>query len=373
MQPLDLLTLAVLAFFGSRLLVSFRRSLAPDARRHSLELVRGLRLRHFLPVPLVLAAVIAAAFGLTSIHPLDFGWWTAIGGQGNPAFGVTDRTAGTAYEIIVPVLFVVLLVPALPLLVEREEMAFRLGAEGWSTTKRIFKAVLFGLIHAIIGIPIGVALALSIGGAYFTLAYLRRFRATGSRRAAIFESTRCHLAYNLSIVALVAVVLVAEIALTLVGAAGDASITVTSPAFEDGDKIPARHSCEYEGESPPLRWSGVPDEAVEVAVVVSDAYGTDGTDGPFFHWLLVGLAPSRTGLAAGEVPADAVQAPGSSENPTYIGMCPPTGDEHEYLFTVHALDEPIAGRIAGKAAPEVVRLIESHSIAEGSISGRYGG
>lgn len=219
MNPLDLLTVAVLAWFGSRLVVAFRGSMRPPARAHSVELLRGLRPRHFLPVPLVLAGVVVMAILLTSIPPLDFGWWTAIGGQGNPAFGVTDRTAGTPLELVVPIVFLVLLVPAMPLLVEREELVFRLGAEGWSAPKRVAKALLFGLVHAVIGIPVGVALALSVGGAWFTHAYVRAFRRTGSRRAALAESTRCHLAYNSSIVALVVLVLVVEVALMLVDAA----------------------------------------------------------------------------------------------------------------------------------------------------------
>lgn len=213
MTALDVVTIAVLAWFGSRLFVAFRRSLGSSARARSLALVRGLRPRHFLPVPLVLVLVLLAAIGLTSIPPLDFGWWTAIGGQGNPAFGVTERTAGTAWELVVPIVFVLLLVPALPLLVEREEIAFRLGAETWSTPKRIGKALLFGLVHAVVGIPIGVALALSIGGAAFTLAYLRAFDATGHRGRALEESSRLHLAYNLTIVGLVAVLLVVEVIL----------------------------------------------------------------------------------------------------------------------------------------------------------------
>ena len=214
---LDLLTVAVLAFFGSRMFVSFRRSLASGARRHSLELVRGLRLRHFLPVPLVVGLVLVVAIGLSSLPLLSFGWWTAIGGEGNPAFGVTERTAGTPFELVVPLLFIALLIPALPLLVEREEQLFRLGAESWSTWRRIGKTVLFGLVHALVGIPIGFALALSIGGAHFLLGYLRMWRRTGSRRAALLESTRLHLAYNLTIVVLVVAVLAYEAARILRG------------------------------------------------------------------------------------------------------------------------------------------------------------
>ena len=217
MTPLDLITVAVLGFFGTRLFVSFRRSLASGARRHTAELVRGLRVRHFLPVPVVIALVLGAALALTSIPPLAFGWWSAIGGEGNPAFGVTERTAGTPLELIVPIVFIVLLVPAMPLLVEREEQLFRLGAESWSTPKRVGKALLFGLVHALVGIPVGFALALSIGGAHFMLGYLRAWRATGSRREALLESTRLHLAYNTTIVAVVVAVLAFEVARSLRG------------------------------------------------------------------------------------------------------------------------------------------------------------
>jgi hypothetical protein len=201
---IDLLTVVVIAFFGSRLLVAFRRSLMSDAKWITLRIVRGLRLRHFLPVPVVLTLVILAAYALSSLPILSFGWWTAVGGEGNPVFGSTERTSGTALSWLVPLVFMILLLPALPLFAKREEEMFRLGAEEWSTVKRVGKAVLFGLVHALIGIPIGVALALSIGGAYFTLSYLYGYR-RGGRIEALLESTRAHTAYNLTIVVLVLV------------------------------------------------------------------------------------------------------------------------------------------------------------------------
>ena len=61
----------------------------------------------------------------------------------------------------------------------------------------------FGLIHALIGIPIGTALALSIGGAYFMNVYLRSYRSTQSTAEATLESARAHTAYNGLIVATV--------------------------------------------------------------------------------------------------------------------------------------------------------------------------
>jgi hypothetical protein len=176
-------------------------------------LLGGLRARHFLPVPAVVALVFVTALALLEVPGLSFGWWTALGGAGNPVFGVTETTAGTPFELLIPIVFVVLLLPALPILVEGEERLFRLGAEGWSWRRRLWKGLLFGLVHALIGIPIGFAAALSIGGWYFTAAYLWSWRATHSRTAALLESTRAHLAYNLTIVMIVVAFLLVIVAL----------------------------------------------------------------------------------------------------------------------------------------------------------------
>jgi hypothetical protein len=204
---LDLLTVAVLAFVGTRLFSGARLVVRPDVRAHVVMILRGIRLRHVLLAPLVLASVIAAYAGLDQVPPLRWGWWTAIGGAGNPAIGVTDSTTGSALEWIVPAVFLVMLLPALPLFAEREERMFRLGAESWSTGRRIWRGVQFGLVHAIIGIPIGAALALSIGGWYFTAMYLRGWRRTENREAAVLESTRAHLTYNLVVVLIIVVAL----------------------------------------------------------------------------------------------------------------------------------------------------------------------
>jgi hypothetical protein len=111
-------------------------------------------------------------------------------------------------DTVIPVVFGVLLVLGLPLLVEGEEWVFRRGAEHRSRAANLRRAVLFGLVHAIVGVPLAAALALSVGGIYLTWRYLRVWQATASPRLALLESTRAHLAYNLVIVGLVLVALV---------------------------------------------------------------------------------------------------------------------------------------------------------------------
>ncbi len=164
-------------------------------------------------MPLVLAAVLAVATPLLMIPGLRWGWWSAFGGQGNPVFGSSETTSGTVWEWLVPAVFMMLLLPALPLFAHAEERMFRMGAEQWSRGRRVLKTVQFGMVHALIGIPIGAALALSVGGAYFMWTYLRAFRRTGSRVEATFESTTAHTVYNAMIIAVVIV----AIALTAAG------------------------------------------------------------------------------------------------------------------------------------------------------------
>lgn len=205
MNPLDLLTVAVLAFVGYRLVDAVRQTVA--ARGHVWRLVAGLRLRHFFWAVPVLAAVMAVAGVLLSVPGLDFGWWTAIGGEGNPAVGVGREGAAGPLEAILPIVFISLLLIGLPLLVEGEEWVFRRGAQARSRAANARRSVLFGLVHALVGIPIGVALALSVGGQYFTWAYLRMWNETGDEDAALAESTRSHLAYNLVIAGIILVAL----------------------------------------------------------------------------------------------------------------------------------------------------------------------
>jgi hypothetical protein len=198
---LDVLTAAVLLVVAVRVGGVTRRLVVDGTlRARSAAIVRGIRWRHVRPVPFVLTAIVVAASVLITVPGLAWGWWSAIGGIGNPVTGGTERTAGTALEWLVPLVLLTMLLPAVPLFAEAEERLFRLGAESWPTSKRIWKGVQFGLAHALIGVPIGVALALSIGGWYFTWWYLRE---------GIAGSTRAHTAYN------GAVLLVLLVALTV--------------------------------------------------------------------------------------------------------------------------------------------------------------
>jgi hypothetical protein len=212
-QLTNIATIAVLGFMGYRLVGGARVARSGNGRALARSIVRGIRWRHLWPVPFVLALVIAVATPLMMLPVLSWGWWTALGGDGNPVFGTSSTTAGTVWEWLVPLVFMCLFLPALPLFAHTEERIFREGAEHWSRRKRVLKVVQFGMVHALIGIPIGAALALSVGGAYFMAVYLRQYRTWHSRELATLESARAHTAYNavLIVVVLIAVMISAWI------------------------------------------------------------------------------------------------------------------------------------------------------------------
>jgi polyferredoxin len=201
----NVLSVAVLALVGFRLVQGVRISRSAEGRSLMGAIWLGIRWRHVWPVPFVLLGVLTVAAPLFLVPFLRWGWWSMIGGDGNPVFGSSTATVGTFWEWLIPIVFIALVLAALPLFAHAEERMFRFGAERWSTRHRVLKVVQFGLIHAIIGVPIGAAIALSVGGAYFMRVYLRSFAVTGSARKATLESARAHTAYNALIIASVAI------------------------------------------------------------------------------------------------------------------------------------------------------------------------
>jgi hypothetical protein len=206
----DVLSVAVLALVGFRLVQGVRISRSAEGRSLMSQIWLGIRWRHIWPVPIVLLGVLAVATPLFRVPFLRWGWWSMIGGDGNPVFGSSTATVGTVWEWLIPGVFIVLVLAALPLFAHAEERMFRSGAEQWSTRRRVLKVVQFGLIHALVGIPIGAAIALSVGGAYFMWSYLRWFAVTHSVRQATLESARAHTAYNALIIVSVATFVVVD-------------------------------------------------------------------------------------------------------------------------------------------------------------------
>jgi Raf kinase inhibitor-like YbhB/YbcL family protein len=152
---------------------------------------------------------------------------------------------------------------------------------------------------------------------------------------------------------------------------GRAVIVVTSTAFRDGAAIPAQYTCDGQGVSPPLMWTGVPAGTASVALVVDDP---DAPSGPFVHWILAGLPGSDGSITEGAgtgvgLPSGAVSANNSAGRSGYTPPCPPSGTHH-YRFTLFALDGA-TNVTAGVPADQAMSAIMADAVAHGTLTGTY--
>ena len=143
-------------------------------------------------------------------------------------------------------------------------------------------------------------------------------------------------------------------------------LRLSSPAFADGGAIPATYTCRGADVSPPLSWTGVPPNTVELAVVMRDI---DPAAEGFVHWVVAGIAPGVGGLAEAGTPPG-VEAENDFGRPGWAGPCPPSGT-HDYEIRLYALAEP-SGVTAGMPAEQAAQAVESRaSFMSSVLSGSF--
>jgi Raf kinase inhibitor-like YbhB/YbcL family protein len=119
---------------------------------------------------------------------------------------------------------------------------------------------------------------------------------------------------------------------------------ISSPAFENGAKIPIVHSCNGEDVSPLLRWEGEPKGTVTFALIMEDP---DAPGGTFTHWIIYNL-PSDCHELEKIIPIKkkldnkAIQGKNDFGKTGYSGPCPPKGEEHRYFFRIYALKKKLS-------------------------------
>ncbi|WP_017572641.1 YbhB/YbcL family Raf kinase inhibitor-like protein [Nocardiopsis halotolerans] len=154
-------------------------------------------------------------------------------------------------------------------------------------------------------------------------------------------------------------------------------ITVTSPLMQEGGPLPDAYSCmgtngaeagngseggeeARESYSPPLSWSGLPDEAGSIALVVDDPQKAQ------VFWVVYDLDPELVELRQNTVPADAKQGRNSVGETSYDPPCPEPGEAYEYRFTVYALRNPL-DLPEGAALNASLEAIANQAVARGSL------
>ena len=146
-------------------------------------------------------------------------------------------------------------------------------------------------------------------------------------------------------------------------------MALTSGAFQEGALIPRRYTCDGENISPPLRWTGVPQGAAELAIVVEDP---DAPGETFVHWVVYGIPAGAAAVAEGEIPAGAAEGTNGFGRTGWGGPCPPKGDRaHRYVFRLDALSKPL-GLSRGATVSQLRSAMSNLVAGEAILTGRYG-
>ena len=157
---------------------------------------------------------------------------------------------------------------------------------------------------------------------------------------------------------------------------GDTSmpLTIQSSAFSNNEPIPVRFTADGEDISPALSWSGVPENARELALIVDDP-DAPGPQ-PWVHWVIYKIPADAGGLPEGigktqrpSEPAGSMQGKNSWRNIGYGGPSPPSG-VHHYHFKLYALDTAL-DVAAGLDKDGLIAAMEGHIIAQAELVGTY--
>ena len=149
-------------------------------------------------------------------------------------------------------------------------------------------------------------------------------------------------------------------------------ITVQSPAFFQGQGIPAKYTCKGSNVSPAISWKGIPKNAKYITLICDDP---DAPSGDWVHWVVYNIPAKVSGLE------EAVQAKAMLENGAsqgindfgrtgYGGPCPPSG-EHRYYFRVYALEGALELAPENATKSSVLEAADGLTIGYGELMGTF--
>ena len=157
---------------------------------------------------------------------------------------------------------------------------------------------------------------------------------------------------------------------------GVESLRLISPAFANGDRLPPRFTADGDGVSPPLVWSGIPDGAESLALIVEDPDAP--TPRPMVHALVLDIDPAIDSLAEGAICPDGSGDEGKNVGKNsrlaegWLPPDPPTGHgSHDYVFQLFALGPGNRNEDANPGRSDFIGQIAGRVLAAAVLVGTY--
>jgi Raf kinase inhibitor-like YbhB/YbcL family protein len=148
-------------------------------------------------------------------------------------------------------------------------------------------------------------------------------------------------------------------------------INITSSAFQDGGLIPSKYTCDGADVSPPLQWSGIPQDTKFLALICDDP---DAPAKTWVHWVVYDLPPNIAQLPEAVPDTESLAAGGKQGRNDfgkigYGGPCPP-GGTHRYFFKLYALASQTSLQ-PGATKEQLLKAIEGKVLGQGQLMGTY--
>lgn len=153
------------------------------------------------------------------------------------------------------------------------------------------------------------------------------------------------------------------------------AMEITSSKFSHNGDIPKVYTCEGDNISPPISWSGVPNDAKSLVLIVDDPDAPDprAPQMTWVHWVLYNIPITSNELAenieTSNLPKGIKVGFNDWKSKSYGGPCPPIG-KHRYFFKLYALDI-ILNDLDPPTKDQLLNAMQTHIVAKAELIGKY--
>jgi hypothetical protein len=146
---------------------------------------------------------------------------------------------------------------------------------------------------------------------------------------------------------------------------------IISLAFKNGEKIPAKYTCDGENTGPPLEISDIPEGAQSLVLIMDDP---DAPGKTWDHWIVFNISLKLEARSLKLViregkKLDGIGGKNSWGKTGYGGPCPHS-DTHRYFFKAYVLDSEL-DLPEGSGKEEIEESMKGHIISQAELIGLY--